>query len=381
MSETIKIELITKTEALEELRTDWGQLYSQCTPHDVFLTWEWLSAWWITYQADKTLWLVTARDESDSLIGIAPLMLVTQRENGIPLRILRSLGHPNSDVGGFLVRDGDAQTLEALCNFIVQRREDWDAVELSEFQSDLPATRAILENFQAAKLNVQTKTNLHYYLPIEGTWDGFFKRLSAKMRQNLKRRQRRAEEAGAVLHTHVKGREVTWDHFLTLFEINKTGNFPDLYRSEKDQQLHRAILERMRECGWLEIHIFSLNGEALAYQYGFEMDGRYEDWRRGFSQSYPQLSTGKMLMGITLEHQFKLGYHEVDFLRGAHEYKTDWKPVAREYIKINILPPQNIKAALAFVLIPRIKDWIKTIIRPRENEKRDSVKADEADSK
>ena len=207
MSETIKIELITKTEALEELRTDWGNLHHQCTPHDIFLTWEWLSAWWITYQEGKALWLVTARDESDTLVGIAPLMLVTQRENGISLRILRSLGYPNSDVGGFLVREGDARTLEALCNFIVQRKADWDAVELNEFQSDLPATRSILEYFQAAKLNIQTKANLHYYLPIEGTWDDFFKRLSAKMRQNLKRRQRRAEEAGAILHTHVKGGE------------------------------------------------------------------------------------------------------------------------------------------------------------------------------
>jgi len=56
----------------------------------------------------------------------------------------------------------------------------------------------------------------------------------------------------------------------------------------------------------------------------------------------------------TLEHQFKSGYHEVGFPRGAHEYKTDWKPVAREYLKINI--------------IPRIKNWIKKIICSRNKE-------------
>jgi CelD/BcsL family acetyltransferase involved in cellulose biosynthesis len=368
MSETIKIVLITTSEALEELRSDWGNLHAQCAPQDVFLSWEWLSAWWSSYHAGKDLWLVTARDEAEQLTGLAPLMLIRQRENGIPLRILRTLGNPNSDVGGFLVRDGDAQTLSALCDFIVQQKAEWDALELNEFQSDLPATRAIVEHFRGAGLNVQTKTGPHYYLPTEGGWDDFFKQLSPKLRQNLRRRQRRAEETGTVLYTRAKGSEVTWEHFLTIFEINKTGNFPDLYRSEKDQQFHRAILERMQGRDWIEIHIFSLNGEALAYQYGFEINGRYEDWRRGFSESYPQLSSGKMLMGLSLEHQFKSGYREVDFLRGAHEYKADWKPVAREYLKINVIQSHDLKAWLAFTLIPRLKNWIKTIIRSRNPE-------------
>jgi len=379
-NQKIRIEHIQDGARLESMQTVWEDLHQNSPIRDVFLTWEWFSAWWKHYHLNKDLWLVAAW-QGDTLVGLAPLMRVRKQKYGITFRVLMPLSATDCDVSGFLIRNGDESVVAALCEFIIQRRSEWDVIQLSEIEQNLPQTQTMIIAFQKAGYEIYQTPTRHYYLPVNGTWDDFFNQLPKKLRQNLQRRQRRAEETGTILYTCVKGSEVTWDHFLTIFEINKTGNFPDLYRSEKDQQFHRAIMERMQEGGWIEIHILSLNGEALAYQYGFEMNGRYEDWRRGFSQSYPQLSTGKMLMGMTLEHQFKSGYREVDFLRGVHEYKTDWKPVAREYLKINVIPPQNIKASLAFLLLPRIKNWIKKIIRSRKNESRNSKKANESESK
>jgi CelD/BcsL family acetyltransferase involved in cellulose biosynthesis len=373
MNNSIRIEFIHEMGKFENLREAWDYLLSHSTPRDVFLTWEWLSAWWKSYSDGKQLYLVTAWREEE-LIGMAPLMLVRQWENGLPLRVLHTLGAPNSDVSHFLARDDDPQILQALCNAIKAQSSRWDAIELNEFQSNLPQTKFIMDYFEQAGFQVYPKVGLHYHIPIQSTWDEYFRKLSKNLRHNLQRRLRRVEEAGTYQYLRVKGHEITWDHFETIFQINEKSHYPEVYRTEKDRAFHREILERMRGREWVEIHLFFFNEKAIAYQYGFEFDERYEDWRGGFDQSYPQLSIGKLLMSLTTERHFNSNYKDIDFLRGVHEYKLDWASCPREFLEIRIVAPQHIPAMLAFLWIPQFKRWLKRQFRKTKPDNEETTK-------
>ncbi|NJN79108.1 MAG: hypothetical protein HC797_00780 [Anaerolineales bacterium] len=74
-SNNISVTRVENIQQFESLREEWNTLLFQCPDRDIFLTWEWLFAWWKNLgQHDNALWLLLIY-EADKLIGIAPLML------------------------------------------------------------------------------------------------------------------------------------------------------------------------------------------------------------------------------------------------------------------------------------------------------------------
>jgi CelD/BcsL family acetyltransferase involved in cellulose biosynthesis len=359
MNQNIRIEHIQDAERLESLQSMWEDLHHSSPLRDAFLTWEWFSAWWKHYGSDKDLWLVAAW-QADSLVGLAPLMRVRKKKYGFPFRVLKPLSAPDCDVSGFLIRDGDQSVLTALCEFIIKRKSQWDVIQLSEIEQDSPQTQMMIAAFQKAGYGIYLRPTKHYYQPLEGGWENFFnQQIPKNVRNDVRRRIRRAEEVGEIVMQRMRGRDVKREHFQSIFDINANGHFPDMYRSEQDQAFHLELMERMREREIVEIHLMSINGTATAFRYGFVYDNRFEDWRNGFNQQFPQLSVGKILLKMALEEQFKQGYREFDYLRGIDDYKARWHPLERAYTAIDIASPFNVPAYAAFIGIPLLKDRMR----------------------
>ena len=258
ISETT-IRHINGMDEFESLREAWEKLSSRREVRTVFLTWEWLFSWWKTHQAGRELWLITAW-QKDELVGIAPLMLSREKKYLLGFRLLQSLGAPNTDESDFLALNDDPVILGALCRYILQNRNKWDAIILHEHRSSRATTRAIREAFSKDKLVVRTRVNHHYYIPIsDHSWDGYLKSLSKNLRQNLDRRLRRIRETNTLTFEHHKGRDIRWEHFESIFDVSKRGAFPEKYESETERAFHRELLERMAPRGWMEIIFVSLD--------------------------------------------------------------------------------------------------------------------------
>lgn len=360
MNNNIQIELINETARFESLREQWDALLRKSPQQSVFFTWEWLSAWWKHFGSDKELWLLAAWD-ADELVGLVPLMRITKQKYGLSFRTLKPLSTPECDISGFIVQGNDLAIVNIFCQYILSRRKEWDVIQLSEFKLDHPQTQSIISRFAEASFPIYLSRSEHFYIPIQDDWDTFYKKLSKNIRHNIKRRRRRAQEIGEIKHRRVQGQEITWEHFETIFKINKTGNFPDLYESSQDQAFHRELMQRMKERDWIELNFLSLGDQNAAFQYGFNFENRYEDWRGGFNLQYAELSLGNLLTLSVLEDHFKRGAEEFDFLRGIHDYKTKLNPFVREFIEIRVANRFSVAAILGFVWLPTIGRSIKKI--------------------
>lgn len=358
MTGNIKIRHIDSLDDLESLQVSWEKLFKQRKRKTVFLTWEWLFAWWSTHHEGKELWLITAW-QMDELVGIAPLMLSQERKYSFRFRLLQSLGAPNTDESDFITKDDDTRVLSALCQYILQNRKKWDAIRLHEHCSSLASTKFIRDAFSKENLIIRSQDMPHYYLTISGSWDAYFKSLSKNLRQNMVRRLRRTQESFSLTFEHYKGQEVTWKQMETIFEINKNGSFPEKYESEKERTLHRKLLDIMKPKGWIEITVISLNGDPVAFEYGFNLDGSFEDWRTGYNTNYGKLGIGKILLYFLLKEFFEQGYASFDFLRGEYDHKRDWQPSKNDFSTITAIHPANIPARIALIVIPALWEWIK----------------------
>jgi CelD/BcsL family acetyltransferase involved in cellulose biosynthesis len=348
MDNNITVTRMEDTRTFEALRNDWTTLLNDSGEKDIFLTWEWLFAWWKNFgqHPSNQLWLLTVRDE-DRLIGIAPFMLNRKKKFLVSLRRLENIGNPECDVGGIISIEPE-KTASAIFNYLTEHAHEWDVLELNELSASSLSTRYLLDVIGSSRNGLIQSSEPHFFIPINGTWDDYYAGLSKNLRHNLKRRKKRAEEMGDVIYNRFSGESLTWETFQTIFQISKKSNFPDLYDSDRNCSFHKDLYELMRDAGWLQIEILTIRDKPVAFQYGFVFDNRYEDWRGGIDKDYEILAPGKLLMMLSLERRFKSGIRESDFLRGIYSHKTDWLPSSREYVSIKAFNAGSFMARLAY---------------------------------
>lgn len=363
MESPITIRHLTTFEEFESLRDDWSKLLAMRKTSSAFLTWEWLTAWWKVNNAGRELWLLTAWSGKD-LVGIAPLMLSNEKKHRLRFRLLQSIGALNTDESDFLVRDDDPAIIHSLLDFILQNRHRWDALMLHEFRVGQPSTRTIQEVLTQSRLRIRYKPSPHYHIPLASSWDEYFKSLSKNMRKNLERRLRRMKENHTLEIEHHRGSQIRREHFETIFEINRNGAFPEKYESESERAFHRELLHRMASQGWMEILFLKLDQEPVAFEYGFNVDGRFEDWRTGYNKDFRKQGIGKILLYFLLKEFSEKGYQDFDFLRGDYDHKHDWHPSKRDFAGIIAVNPLHLPGILALIVIPTIWHRVKYHLLP-----------------
>ncbi len=219
MKEEISVNRVDTKESFIALRQEWEELLKKNTKQNIFLTWEWLFAWWQTYGGKKELWILTTR-KNNILIGIAPLMIKTIKKFGGEFRILMGLGTPQSDISGYITSKNEI-VINAISDYIKEHRTEWDILEIKTLPQSAVESKLLPRQFEQDNYRIIKKNEKHYYLPLTQSWESYFNGLSKNLRRNLKRRLKRAKELGEVNYRLYKGDELYWEHFLEIFDLNQ----------------------------------------------------------------------------------------------------------------------------------------------------------------
>lgn len=347
-------------EAFARLEQEWNQLLRQSPVDDAFLTWEWLSTWWKHYGHHYQLRLLVAY-ERDELVGMAPLMLERQRGLGRPLWVLRNIGLPPPDVSGFLVTEGRSQVIRAFAEHLVAERDSWDMIWLQEFPQASFDSEAFLGVFAESGCTVDVLETQHFVARLNGDWDTYQRGLSRNVRKTVRRRQRRLEEQGEVTFFRYVGNEVIPKHIHTIFALHQRSHHPEDYQSPSEQALHLDLAGVMGAQGWVDVSFLLLDGQLIAYQYGFLYGQRANVWRSAFDTVYYAYSPGSLLLFRFIQDCFDRGVTEVDFLRGSHSFKESW-----QVDTVTFCHPRIVQRALVpqlkFVWWPRVRKSTRLLL-------------------
>ena len=361
MTNGISIRQLQTLEEFEALKSPWGQLLSKNPTQSAFLTWEWLYSWWNACHGNKRLRLITAWRGSE-LSGIAPFTLERRGKFGIGLRVLTSLGAPQSDIGGFIYRAGDTEVVDSLFGFLANNQSEWDIIEFHEFPRSCHEQAVLKQNFSQDRSPMMDEIKQHYYIPLEGNWESYQKSLPKKFRYNLGRAVRLAEEIGPVECKYFTGKSMNADVIQTIVEINRHSHYPRLYNLPAEQAFIRTLAEQMKQFNWFGAYLLFVNKQPVAYEYGFHFNGRFEDWRAGFdTRLSSNISIGKALAKMVIQACYEQANTEVDFLRGDEPYKLEWKPAARDYVNTRLFNRRSLSAIAAYQWLVIIKPRIKQL--------------------
>lgn len=333
----LSIECVDDGARLPAVAGDWQRLLARSASDVVFLTWDWLEAWWRCLRGDCRLRLLVARDARSEPVAMAPLGLTAERGLwGRPVRCLHFLGDraAGSEYLDFIVARGqESAALAAMLRFL-DEDPAWDVLRLRSVPVESPSLPLIAgwaarRGFPLLQDRVTCSA-----IPLPPGWDTYLRTLRPRFRTALRSKTRWLLEArgGEVLEPAGEREiEASLEAMFALHQdrwarVGKPGSFG----AAAKRDFYRLVARRFADRGWLRFHVLRVDGEILAAQFGLAYRGVLYHLQEGTSLANPSWSPGNVLRARVLERLVTEGFTAYDFLGGLSAHKLRWGARPRE---------------------------------------------------
>lgn len=344
----LHVDRIDNLSGFAGLCREWDELLERSGERSPFLTWEWLYPWWQHLGRDKDLYLLTVRNESGQLVGLAPLF---RSWAGLGLwdrrRCLAFLGTTEvaSDYLNIIVDPAaGCAVLAALVEYLIARREEWDVLSLADVEEKAWTLSMVRTLFQIRGFHVVTSVTAGHecrYACLDGGWDSYLRSRSGGLRYQIKRN-------GSLLAEQYGAR----------FEmIDRAGELPRaieiLIALHRDRRAavggttalaHESVVAflcattpLLHERGWLRLCTLVAGGRPLAMLYGLAYRGTFYFYQSGWDMEWAARAPGTVLHGHCIRQACADGLTEYDFLRGDESYKDRWASYVRRMTRLDIV--------------------------------------------
>ena len=335
MTPYFKIELITNEKNFLALKDEWNSLLKDSSADNIFLTWEWISAWWNCFKHDQQLWIVVLRSTGSSkqLLGLAPLLL--HKSSLIPGKLpshreLAFIGANEiaPDHLDFIIRNGyEEKVLAAILKYI-QSDKTWDILRLDALASNSSLAKHFLKH--ANSLSVHIDPSKGYILRLPDSWPKYQSGLGKNLRKNLKRYSRQLENdyPGQVVLSYASNEHEIKEALQFLFEqasnnLQEQGKRYSL-NVEKLQDFHFRIANSLFLQNWVRIYLIVIGKEYISVLYCFRYNNTISDYQTTFNSSWKNYRPGQLILAHSIEQAIKEKIQVYDFLRGEHPYLDQW---------------------------------------------------------
>jgi CelD/BcsL family acetyltransferase involved in cellulose biosynthesis len=365
-----RTEVITDAAGYARLAREWDELLDQSAQPVYFSRCGWNQLWWQTFRPPAAqLFIITVRDSSGRLAGLAPLYLRERRTAGIPhVRELMFIGtgvyvHTGEFLDLIARRGDERQVAEAVAGFLVQSSA-WDRLCLNE----MPASSVVLPHLCAALGNsasIHQASRAHFISTI-GNWESVLANLSRSTRKNLLYETRRLFNSHACQFRRVAitdDLETAMDALVRLHQArwNARGEPGSFTIPGFELFLRDAARMSLRDHR-LRMWTLDVDGDVAAALIGFYDNGIVHYFQAGFDPALARLSIGRVMLGLCIgDCVADDGVREFNFMGGNNAYKDAWTPSCRETVTLTCL--RSGVRALAYTGIHRMTRLSKSLLR------------------
>ncbi len=316
-------------EVFAAIRSEWQGLFASagCSP---FLSWEWMSTWFIHFGENKTPVLLKAY-ESDDLIGILPLYL--ESTSFLRMRFqqlsLFGTGQGGADYLGPIAKDEDADQATSEFLEFIQRELKADLTRLDSLDSRSHLVRHTQAAASVRNGLVRHSIDVESMCPkvdLSNGWEAVL--TNCKRKSNFKRRLKKLEQYDGFEFrtvTHPTELAPAFERFLALHNSrweNRGGS--ELGGHPRLIAFQRELVEALSGSGLIRFDELWVEGECRSSVYALEHGGTFYYYNSGYDADYAHLSVGLVLIGMSVRHAIERGNNVYDFLRGDEAYKFDW---------------------------------------------------------
>jgi CelD/BcsL family acetyltransferase involved in cellulose biosynthesis len=370
LSTTLRTEVIADEGGFARLAREWDELLDTSEQRVYFLRYGWNRLWWQMLRPHGAqLYIITVRDASGHLIGLAPFYLCERRTVGIPLvRELMFIGTGiYAQTGEFLdliARRGEERRVAEAVAALLLRSDEWDRLCLNE----IPTTSLVLPHLRQAlghSAEVEPLSRAHY-ITTDGKWEEVLTNLSGATRKNLSyetRRLFRSHDCVVRRVTTASALESAFDGLVRLHQARWTtrgepGSFSIPGFEDFLREASRMSLREDR----LRLWTLDIDGDVAAALIGFYDNGIVHYLQAGFDPRYARLSIGRVMLGLCIRECVNdERVCVLDFMGGNNAYKDEWTQAVRETVTLTCLRPGV--RAMAYTGIRGVARLSKSVLK------------------
>lgn len=332
-----EIELIDKIEDFLKIKDEWNYLLKKTDTNVLYLTHEWLAAWWECFGDQKRLAVLLVRNQGE-LCAAAPLMLTRKKKFFLNLICLRFIGNSLCYRLNFLIPDDHEKLLSLILDYIINRIK-WHIAEFYHIPVDSAVYKAFI-NLLSKKNSIfcsEDMSLLSPYIPVNEPWDSYLKHLSKSFVRTLQKKKRRLEKIGysvlssrggaaypltqSLLEDTFKIAEKTWQH--------KAGT--SIASDEKERRFFTLIAEQFNEYKGLYLYILRIGDDNAAFDYSIKYTNILYTLKKGYDPKYQKFSPGVILDSIQYENFFREDCREIDMGGHINRDKLSWTSHVRRH--------------------------------------------------
>jgi CelD/BcsL family acetyltransferase involved in cellulose biosynthesis len=366
--QNLTISVHESLESLDHLRPEWNALLSEYPHSTIFSTYEWLVPWWRAFGGKDRLLVLTFRDASSALVGLAPLALTTQRAFPVRLRLLRLMGDGSHDSDNLdlLVRSGWEMALsQGLLDWMQENAGLWDVCELNTLPSQSAVGAKLLPDLVRRKWKCFTSTRPQTVVELAESWESYLKGISSKERGKIGLRTRHLEKKYEVRLRKCAAEDEIDSLLQALYELHskhwELRGLPGTLHSPARRQFYQELARHLLACRRLEFWVLELKGKIVAAQFGLRHGTTVFSLQEGFDPNYAADSVGYVLRSQVLKHLIADGVRRYDFLGGTDESKMRWGAEVNSYLNLHFARPLS-RGGVHLALKNKndqSKDWLR----------------------
>ncbi|HXE81571.1 MAG TPA: GNAT family N-acetyltransferase [Vicinamibacterales bacterium] len=189
------------------------------------------------------------------------------------------------------------------------------------------------------------------YLALDGaSWADIERRLSGKLRADLRRRLRRIEEAGRVTVDVTNGGGDLESRLMEGFAVEPSGwkraRGSAISSRTETERFYRETARWAAAQGILRLAFLRLDRRAVAFQFAFEDHGVYYFLKGGYDPAFAQYAPGKLLVARMIARACDLRLRRFEFLGTEESWKREWTSTRTSRIVLAAFAPGPIGLAL-----------------------------------
>jgi CelD/BcsL family acetyltransferase involved in cellulose biosynthesis len=299
---------------------DWDALRARAGGGTVFQSRSWNACWWESMRAVKTLLLLEVLRDGRR-VALAPLHLDPDPTAGPGLAI-RFLGQGNSDYLDAIVDRDEPEAAEAIVDALDALPEPWTTARLFELQASSALRSALARRVAAgdARLLQLPPTICPGFTPRgDETFDRLLRKSSFKRKaaglaalgrveiEHLEESRRIQQEIDAFFAQHIERWSVT--------------PHPSPFVEAEVCTLYRRLAEGLAPENHVILTVVRLDERPVAYHFGLTDGDRFIWYKPSFDIRLFRESPGQVLLKGLLELCRDRGFRELDFTRGAEDFK------------------------------------------------------------
>jgi len=337
----MKLERIDTTAAFDDLASEWNDLLARSITDVPFLRHEYLRAWWSSLGGGEwpsaELSIVSGRDASNRLVGLAPLMCLRGGHDP-SLHLLGSF--EISDYLDLLVPPAQAGPfVRGLLDFLADEPiGNWQALDLYNLRAASPVRRLVLE--YAEERGWPATEELLQPCPaiaLPRDWEAYLQSLDKKQRHELRRKMRRAGAHSPTVEMRWIDRpedlEPGMQAFLELMRLDPQKSH---FLTEAMDGHFRQLAAEAKRGDWLRLAFLDVGGHPAAGYLFFDYRNRLWIYNSCLDPTFSELSPGWVLTGLLIQWAIQQGREVFDFLRGGEDYKYRLGGVADSIYRVRV---------------------------------------------